>query len=143
MAQNKENSFDAFLLSTPTIKELTEHVDVSTDWYIVGTMLDLDQKSLRNIERQTGHTDTHKMIEMFNLWLATAPTASRRQVLETLKKSVVGENTLADEYEKHLKEMHKATCKISSFMYAVIELYILGIYIYTSLVIKISNIFFP
>ena len=111
MAENKEDSFDAFLASTPTIKELTEHVDVSTNWYIVGTMLDLDQKQLKSIERQTGHTDTHKMIEMFYLWLTTTPTASRRQVLEALRIRVVGENTLADEYEKHLKEIHGIACK--------------------------------
>ncbi|XP_019856609.1 PREDICTED: uncharacterized protein LOC100638228 isoform X1 [Amphimedon queenslandica] len=103
-----ENSFDCFLSATPTITELTEHVDVSTNWYTVGTMLDLDQKRLRSIEGQTSHNDAHKMIEMFNLWLATTPTASRRQVLEALRKKVVGENTLADKYEKHLKELHKA-----------------------------------
>ena len=107
-----EVSFDCFLSSSPTIKELTEHVDVSTNWYMVGTMLDLDQKRLRSIEGQTGHTDTHMMIEMFNLWLTTTPTASRRQVLETLRKRIVGENTLADEYEKHLKELHETSCKL-------------------------------
>ena len=106
-------SFDAFLSSTPTIKELTEHVDVSTNWYIVGTLLDLDQRRLRSIiEGQTGHTNTHKMIEMFNLWLTTTPTASRRQVLEALRISVVGENTLADKYEKHLKKLHETNCKL-------------------------------
>ena len=110
-SQNMEKSFDCFLSATPTIKELTEHVDVGTNWYIVGTMLDLDQRRLRSIEGQTGHTDTHKMIGMFNLWLDTTPTASRRQVLEALRIRVVGENTLADEYEKHLKELHEATCK--------------------------------
>ena len=112
MAQIKEISFVTFLSATPTIKELTEHVDVSTNWYIVGTMLDLDQKRLRSIEGQTGHTDTHKMIEMFNLWLDTTPTASRRQVLEALRIRVVGENTLADEYEKYLKKFHETTCKL-------------------------------
>ncbi|XP_019860406.1 PREDICTED: uncharacterized protein LOC109588730 [Amphimedon queenslandica] len=104
-----ESSFDTFLSVTPTTAELTKHIDVSTNWYIVGTMLDLDQKRLRSIEAQTGHTDTHKMIKMFNLWLTTTPTASRRQVLETLRIRVVGENTLADEYEKHLKDLHEAT----------------------------------
>ena len=106
-----EISFNTFLLATPTIKELAEHVNVSTDWYIVGTILDLDQRRLRSIREQAG-SDTHKMIEMFNLWLTTTPTASRRQVLEALRKSVVGENTLAYEYEKHLKELHEATCKL-------------------------------
>ena len=107
-----EVSFDTFLSYPPTIKELTEHVDVSTNWYIVGTLLDLDQRRLRSIEGQTGHTDTHKMIEMFNLWLTTTPTASRRQVLETLRIRVVGENALADQYEKHLKELHETSCKL-------------------------------
>ena len=106
-----EISFNTFLSATPTIKELTEHVDVGTNWYIVGTMLDLDQRRLRSIEGQTGHTDTHKMIEMFNLWLTTTPTASRRQVLEALRIRVVGENTLADKYEKHFKNLHKTSCK--------------------------------
>uniref|UniRef100_A0A1X7TT12 Death domain-containing protein n=1 Tax=Amphimedon queenslandica TaxID=400682 RepID=A0A1X7TT12_AMPQE len=102
-----DRAFDAFLSSPPTIKELTGHVDASTNWYIIGTMLDLDQKRLRSIEALAGHTDTHKMIEMFNLWLTTTPTASRRQVLDVLRIRVVGENTLADEYEKHLKELHE------------------------------------
>ena len=114
--QPKETSFNTFLSFTPTIKELTEHVDVSTNWYIVGTMLDLDQKPLKGIEAQTGHTGAHKMIEMFNLWLTTTPTASRRQILEALRKSVVGENTLADEYEKHLKELYEESCKLSICM---------------------------
>ena len=74
-------------------------------------MLDLDQKRLRSIEGQSGHTDIYKMIEMFNLWLTTTP-ASRKQVLDALRIRVVGENILADEYEKHLKELHKTTCKL-------------------------------
>ena len=111
----KESHYDysSFLSCTPTIKELTEHVDIGSNWYIVGTMLDLDQRRLRSIEGQTGHTDTHKTIEMFNLWLTTTPAASRREILEVLRKRVVGENTVADEYEKHLKELHESTCKLT------------------------------
>ena len=108
----RESHYSSFLSCTPTIKELTEHVDVGSNWYIVGTMLDLDQRRLRSIEGQTGHTDTHKTIEMFNLWLTTTPTASRREILEVLRKRVVGENTVADEYEKHLKELHESTCML-------------------------------
>uniref|UniRef100_A0A1X7UH41 Death domain-containing protein n=1 Tax=Amphimedon queenslandica TaxID=400682 RepID=A0A1X7UH41_AMPQE len=104
-----EVSFAAFLSSTPTIKELTEHVNVSTKWYLVGTMLDLDQKRLKSIEAQTGHNDAHKTVEMFNIWLETTPTASRRQVLEAMRADAVGENTLAQKYEKHLRELHQET----------------------------------
>ncbi|XP_019854810.1 PREDICTED: uncharacterized protein LOC105313548 [Amphimedon queenslandica] len=108
MARHKESSLNVFLSSAPTIKELTEHVDVGTNWYIVGTMLDLDQRQLQDI---TGKAvpSTHKMIEMFNLWLTTTPTASRRQILEVLRIRVVGKNTLADEYEKHLRKLHGTT----------------------------------
>ena len=110
--QHKETSFNAFLSSTPTIKELTEHVNVGTNWYLVGTMLELDQKRLKSIEAHTGHTDAHKTIEMFNLWLDTTPRASRRQILEALRADAVEEITLAHKYEKHLRELHKTTCKL-------------------------------
>uniref|UniRef100_A0A1X7TD85 Death domain-containing protein n=1 Tax=Amphimedon queenslandica TaxID=400682 RepID=A0A1X7TD85_AMPQE len=103
-----EISFDAFLSSTPSIKELTEHVNVGAKWNTLGTMLGLDRRRLQDIKEQAGPC-IDKMIEMFNLWLATTPTASRRQVLEALRKSVVEENALADEYEKHLRELHQET----------------------------------
>ncbi|XP_019854455.1 PREDICTED: uncharacterized protein LOC109583508 [Amphimedon queenslandica] len=106
--QHQEISFNAFLSSTPTIKELTEHVNVSTNWYTLGTMLDLDQRQLQDINGKA-IPSTQKMIEMFNLWLTTTPTASRREVLEALRKSVVEENALAYEYEKHLRELHETT----------------------------------
>ena len=106
-----ETSFDTFLSDTPTIKELTEHVDVGTKLYTLGTMLGLDQRRLQGIREQAG-PETDKMIDMFKLWLTTTPTASRRQVLEALRKSVVGENTLAYEYEKHLKKLYEETCKL-------------------------------
>ena len=107
----KETSFNTFLSSTPTIKELTEHVNVSTNWYIVGTMLDLDQRRLQDINGKPA-PNTHKMIEMFNLWLDTTPTASRRQILEALRVDAMEEITLAHKYEKHLKELYEATCKL-------------------------------
>ena len=110
-AQPKETSFNTFLSSTPTIKELTEHVNVSTNWYIVGTMLDLDQRRLQDINGKPA-PNTHKMIEMFNLWLDTTPTASRRQILEALRVDAMEEITLAHKYEKHLKELYEATCKL-------------------------------
>ncbi|XP_019852468.1 PREDICTED: uncharacterized protein LOC109582257 [Amphimedon queenslandica] len=105
--QHKEISFDAFLSSTPTIKELTEHINVSNKWYLVGTMLELDQKRLKSIEAHVGHTDAHKTVKMFDLWLETTPTASRRQVLEAMRVDAVEEITLAHKYEMHLRELHQ------------------------------------
>ena len=109
--QHKETSFNALLSSTPTIKELTEHVNVSTNWYTLGTMLDLDQRRLQDIKGKAVPS-TQKTIEMFNLWLGTTPTASRRQVLEALRVDAVEEITLAHKYEKHLRELHETTCKL-------------------------------
>uniref|UniRef100_A0A1X7TF21 Death domain-containing protein n=1 Tax=Amphimedon queenslandica TaxID=400682 RepID=A0A1X7TF21_AMPQE len=111
MAQHvhKERSFDAFLSSTPILSELLEHIDVGTKWYFLGTLLHVDEKRLNGIEQLQGHDDTSKTLKMFQHWLTTTPTASRGQVLEALRKRVVNEHTVADKYEKYLKELHDTT----------------------------------
>ena len=111
MAQLKERSFNAFLSSAPLLPELLEHIDVGTKWYFLGTLLYVEQKKLDGIEQLQGHDDTSKTLKMFQHWLTTTPTASRRQVLEALRKRVVNEHTVADKYEKYLKELHDTTCK--------------------------------
>ena len=40
---------------------------------------------------------------MFELWLVANPHASRRQVIDALRKEVIEENTIAHEYEQTLK----------------------------------------
>ena len=111
MSQLKERSFNAFLSSAPLLPELLEHIDVGTKWYFLGTLLYVEQKKLDGIEQLPGHDDTSKTLKMFQHWLTTTPTASRRQVLEALRKRVVNEHTVADKYEKYLKELHDTTCK--------------------------------
>ncbi|XP_019860370.1 PREDICTED: uncharacterized protein LOC109588674 [Amphimedon queenslandica] len=107
MAQHvhKERSFNAFLSSAPILSELLEHIDVGTKWYLLGTLLHVDDKRLNGIEQSQGHDDTSKALRMFQHWLTTTPTASRRQVLEALRKRVVNEHRVADKYEKYLKEL--------------------------------------
>ncbi|XP_019862484.1 PREDICTED: uncharacterized protein LOC109591132 [Amphimedon queenslandica] len=111
MAQDvhKERSFDAFLSSAPLLPELVEHIDVGTKWHLLGTLLHVDDKKLDGIEQLQGHDDTSKTLKMFQHWLTTTPTASRRQVLEALRKRVVNEHTVANKYEKYLKELHDTT----------------------------------
>ncbi|XP_019856617.1 PREDICTED: uncharacterized protein LOC109585109 [Amphimedon queenslandica] len=108
MAQHvhKERSFDAFLSSVPLLPELVEHIDVGTKWLLLGTLLHVDDKRLDGIEQLQGHDDTSKTLKMFQHWLTTTPTASRRQVLEVLRKSVVKQHLVADKYEKYLRELH-------------------------------------
>ena len=40
---------------------------------------------------------------MFEMWLVTNPHATRRQVIDALRKEVIKENTIAHEYEQILK----------------------------------------
>ena len=111
MDQYRERSFNAFLSCTPLLHELIEQVDVGTKWYLLGTLLHVDDKRLDGIEQLQGHDDTSKTLKMFQHWLSATPTASRRQVLEALRKRVVNEHTVADKYKKYLKEFHDTTCK--------------------------------
>ena len=112
MDRNKEISYNNFLSYRPALDELIEQVNVGTKWLLFGTLLHLDDKKLDGIDQLPGHDNTMKTLKMFQLWLDTTPTASRRQILEVLRKSVVGENTLADEYEKYLKKLHETNCKL-------------------------------
>ena len=112
MAQSKEVSYNRFLSYRPALDELTEHVDVGTKWYLLGTLLHLDDNKLDGINQLQGYDDTDKTLRMFRHWLTTTPTASRRQTLEALRKRVISANTVADEYEKYLKELHETNCKL-------------------------------
>ena len=56
-----------------------------------------------NIRRQPDDF-TYKTLKMFELWLDTNPNATRRQVIDTLKKGVIEENTIAHKYEQSLKK---------------------------------------
>ena len=115
MDRNKEISYDNFLSYKPGLDELTEHVDVGTKWYLLGTLLHLDDRRLDGIDQLPNRDDTHKTLKMFQLWLASTPTGSRRQVLEALTKRVISENTVAEQYKDYLKELHDSTCKSLNF----------------------------
>lgn len=93
------------------MEELTEHIDIGPNWTVVGTLLKLNQRRLDDINQQSSSSAT-KIIKMFELWLNTTPTASRRQVLEALRKRVVAENTVANEYEEYLKQQYKESCML-------------------------------
>uniref|UniRef100_A0A1X7USI1 Death domain-containing protein n=1 Tax=Amphimedon queenslandica TaxID=400682 RepID=A0A1X7USI1_AMPQE len=75
--QLEERSFNAFLSSAPLLPELIEHIDVRTKWYLLGTLLHVDDKRLDGIEQLQGHDDTSKTLKMFQHWLTTTPTARK------------------------------------------------------------------
>ena len=95
-------NFDAFLNETPSVNELCEHVRIGTNWYILGTLLKLDTKKLDDI-RFLNESSEFKAIKMFELWLKVNPVATRREIIETLKKKAVAENAVAIKYEKVLE----------------------------------------
>ena len=112
MAENKEISYQNFLSQRPALDELIEQVNVGTKWLLFGTLLHVEDKRLDSIDQLPGHDDTMKILKMFQHWLNTTPTASRRQVLEVLRKRAISEHTMADQYEKYLRDLHETNCKL-------------------------------
>ena len=103
MATPEYSSFDEILNGKPTLAELCQHVPVSANWYIMGTLLELDVRKLNEIE-DLQKPVSYKVSKMYELWLDTKPQATRRQVLDTLKMSAVGQVSLAQQYETKLKD---------------------------------------
>ena len=91
-------SFEKLLEEKPTLDELCEHIRIGSKWYQFGILLKLDSKKLDNIHKQPDDS-TYKTLKMFELWLDTNPHATRRQVLDALRKEVIEENTIAHKYE--------------------------------------------
>ena len=95
-------AFESKLEEMPDLDELIQHVRVGSNWYSLGVLLKLDKIKLNDISEMTGGSD-FKASQMFQLWLRTNPNATRRQVIDALKKEPVKEMTVADNYEKILQ----------------------------------------
>ena len=96
-------SFEEILEEKPALDELCEHIRIGSKWYQFGILLKLDSKKLDDIHRLPDDS-TYKALKMFELWLNTNPHASRRQLLDTLKKEVIEEITVAHKYEQILQK---------------------------------------
>ena len=96
------STFKEILEEKPTLDELCEHIVIDTRWYQLGIQLKLDVTQLDVIDKENSDV-TQKTAKMFQLWLSTNPLATRRYVLEVLRKRVIGEKNVANEYEKILK----------------------------------------
>ena len=103
-------SFEMLLQEKPTLDELCEHIVIGTKWYQLGIQLKLDVTQLDVIDKQTSDV-TRKTSKMFQLWLSTDPLATRRHVLEALRKRVIGEGNIANEYEKILTSPYSSDGK--------------------------------
>ena len=97
----KNLSFEEILEEKPSLDELCEHIRIGSKWYQLGIQLKLDPKKLEDIRRQPDDS-TYKTSRMFQLWLDTNPNATRRQVVDALRKEIIEEITVAHKYEKSL-----------------------------------------
>ena len=95
--------FNQFLNGKPTLAELCEHVRINTKWYKFGVLLEVDTTKLDGIEQQYKESDV-KAVKMFELWLSSKPKTMRREIIATLRKDAIGENTIAEQYQSVLKE---------------------------------------
>ncbi|XP_019857911.1 PREDICTED: putative leucine-rich repeat-containing protein DDB_G0290503 [Amphimedon queenslandica] len=109
MACNRVITFDEFLDQKPPIKELVEQIDTRNEWLMFGVILGLTKDAIYQLPKGVITGKTEALLE---LWLH-APNASRRQLLEELRKDP-DKKDVADNYEKHLTDTYQAECKQSS-----------------------------
>ena len=102
MATRKQ-TFEEILEEKPTLDELCEHIRIGSKWYQLGIQLKLNAKKLEDIHKLLDDS-TYKTTKMFELWLDTKPDATRRQVVDALRKEVIEEITVAHEYEQTLRK---------------------------------------
>ena len=78
----------------------------------VGNLVKIGSKKLRDDIQKLPEDCTYKTSRMFELWLDTNPNATRRQVVDVLKKEVIKEITIAIAHEFELVILRK--CCIST-----------------------------
>uniref|UniRef100_A0A1X7TFF6 Death domain-containing protein n=1 Tax=Amphimedon queenslandica TaxID=400682 RepID=A0A1X7TFF6_AMPQE len=98
MACNRDISFNDFLNQKPPKEELIQHIDTKNEWLvfgvILGSMLELKKEDIDEL------LTSGKTVALIELWLNT-PTASRRQLLEELRKDP-DKQDVADDYDQYL-----------------------------------------
>ena len=102
-------SFEELLEEKPTLDELCEHILIGGKWYQLGVLLKLSAKKLEDIHKLPDDS-TYKTTKMFELWLNTTPDATRKQVIDALRKNVIEEITVAHVYEQTLRK----SCSLSA-----------------------------
>ena len=98
------DSFKRFLNGKPDLNELSHQV-TTNKWFLLGVQLKCDTSKLNEIA-EIDESEEYKTVQMFELWLKTRNIASRGILLDALRKRVVNEILVANNYEKYLKELH-------------------------------------
>ena len=121
----RHQTFEEILEEKPTLDELCEHIRIDSKWYQLGVQLKLNAKKLEDIHKLPDDS-TYKTTKMFELWLDTNPNATRRQVVDALRKEVIEEITVAHEYEQTLRNSSSLpTSKYKNLLHLVINVILL------------------
>ena len=121
----RHQTFEEILEEKPTLDELCEHIRIGSKWYQLGVQLKLNAKKLEDIHKLPDDS-TYKTTKMFELWLDTNPNATRRQVVDALRKGVIEEITVAHEYEQTLRNSSSLpTSKYKNLLHLVINVILL------------------
>ena len=107
----RDHFFEKILDEKPSLDELYEHVRLGTKWYEFGVLLKLDVRELEAIEQDQSRRPERKALQMFQLWLNTTANATRRQVIDALRRNVIGEVVLAENYIKAIREREDSDSK--------------------------------
>ena len=110
-------SFEEILEEKPTLDELCEHIRIGSKWYQLGIQLKLNAKKLEDIHKLPDNS-TYKTTKMFELWLDTKLDATRRQLIDVLRKELM---TVAHEYEQTLWK----SCSLPTSKYKTFYMYIM------------------
>ncbi|XP_019855923.1 PREDICTED: uncharacterized protein LOC105313872 [Amphimedon queenslandica] len=108
MACNRDISYDDFLNQKPPKEELIQHIDTKNQWFMFGLILG---SMLGLIKEDIDQLPMGKALALLELWLNT-PTASRRQLLEELRKDP-DKQDVADDYDQYLTNIF-ADCEQST-----------------------------
>ena len=105
-------SFEEILEEKLALDELCEHIRIGSKWYQLGIQLKLNVKKLEDIHKLPDDS-IYKTTKMFELWLDTKPDATRRQMIDALRKEVIEEITVAHDYEQTLKSFTSLVLLVS------------------------------
>ena len=92
----------------PNLAELLDWVR-TVKWHNLGIKLGLENSVLEGIEKQYANNDEDCRRTMFSKWLSTSNKCTRGELLLALRSRAVGENCIADEYQRSFqKRTHSA-----------------------------------
>ena len=93
----------------PNVRELSKYIILRTKWHIFGTQLGLKPAVLDEIQVSNNEDVHDRTRKMFQSWLDTNDSATRQQIVDTLRLEIIGLNRIAKDYEDALMSKQNNT----------------------------------